>query len=211
MNGILKSPISTITCIVVGLIVLAGYFFNVEEISFLRGLLLHWAIILTGVTLLVGVVNLISIHLGKITKKTKGSLNSVFLVGSFLFTLIIAGYFGISSVWSLWIYNSILVPIETSLLAILAIFLILTLPRMLSRRMGIDSVVFIVVIIFVLLGSIPIFRTYIPGLFGENGIYKSVINLLGVSGIRGILLGIALGVTATGIRVLLGSDRPYGG
>ncbi len=27
---------------------------------------------------------------------------------------------------------------------------------------------------------------------------------------RGLLLGVALGATVTGLRVLLGSDRPYG-
>jgi hypothetical protein len=30
-------------------------------------------------------------------------------------------------------------------------------------------------------------------------------------GARGILLGVALGATATGLRVLLGTERPYGG
>ena len=211
MNKFLKSPISTITCISVALIVLAGYFFDLGNIMVLRDLLLNWAIILAGVALLVGLINLISMHLGKIKNKTKGSLNSVVLIGSFILTLIIAGYFGLANEWSLWIYNSILVPIETSLIAILAIFLILTLPRMLNRRMGMESIFFIVIVIFMLLGSISIFGEYIPGLYGENGIHKSIINFVGVSGIRGLLLGIALGATATGIRVIIGSDRPYGG
>jgi len=32
-----------------------------------------------------------------------------------------------------------------------------------------------------------------------------------VAGARGILLGVSLGVIATGVRILIGSDRPYGG
>jgi hypothetical protein len=210
MNKFLKSPISTINCILVGLIVLAGYFFDLGKITFLRDLLLNWAIILAGVALLVGLINLISTHLGKIKNKEKNSLNSAVLIGSFILTLIIVGYFGLATEWSLWIYNSILVPIETSLIAILATFFILTLPRMFSRRMGTESILFIIIVIFMLLGSISIFGTYIPGLFGENGLHKSIINFVGVSGIRGLLLGIALGATATGIRVIIGSDRPYG-
>jgi len=31
------------------------------------------------------------------------------------------------------------------------------------------------------------------------------------AGVRGILLGVALGTVATGFRLLIGADRPYGG
>jgi hypothetical protein len=211
MNLSIKSPISTFACILVAIIVLVGYFFNLGSISLLRDLLLNWAIILAGVALMVGVINLVRMHLRKVENKAKGSLNSIVLVCSFFLTLAIAGYFGLASDWSQWIYNSILVPIETSLIAILAIFLILTLPKMLKRRMGMESVFFIAVILFILLGYISIFGEYIPAIFGDNGLYRSIINLVAISGIRGLLIGIALGAIATGIRVIIGSDRPYGG
>jgi hypothetical protein len=32
-----------------------------------------------------------------------------------------------------------------------------------------------------------------------------------MAGARGILLGVALGTVATGLRILIGADRPYGG
>jgi len=32
-----------------------------------------------------------------------------------------------------------------------------------------------------------------------------------IAGARGLLLGVALGTVATGIRILIGVDRPYGG
>jgi len=32
-----------------------------------------------------------------------------------------------------------------------------------------------------------------------------------MAGIRGILMGVALGSIATGLRILMGADRPYGG
>ncbi|NIR13173.1 MAG: hypothetical protein GWN86_04170 [Desulfobacterales bacterium] len=42
--------------------------------------------------------------------------------------------------------------------------------------------------------------------------FKSlIIYLPAVGGARGILLGVALGVIATGIRVIIGTDKPYGG
>ncbi len=38
-----------------------------------------------------------------------------------------------------------------------------------------------------------------------------VVNLLPEAGARGILLGVALGSVTTGLRILMGVDRPYGG
>jgi hypothetical protein len=38
-----------------------------------------------------------------------------------------------------------------------------------------------------------------------------IVQVPSVGGARGILLGVALGTIATGLRILMGSDRPYGG
>ena len=37
------------------------------------------------------------------------------------------------------------------------------------------------------------------------------LNRLPLAGARGILLGVALGSLTTGLRILLGADRPYSG
>jgi hypothetical protein len=39
----------------------------------------------------------------------------------------------------------------------------------------------------------------------------SALNSLPVAGARGILLGVALGSLTTGLRILIGADRPYSG
>jgi hypothetical protein len=36
-------------------------------------------------------------------------------------------------------------------------------------------------------------------------------NVFSTGGARGLLIGIALGVLLTGLRVIFGVDRPYGG
>jgi hypothetical protein len=47
-------------------------------------------------------------------------------------------------------------------------------------------------------------------LWGELPIIKDwILNVPTLAGVRGILLGVALGTIATGLRILLGADRPY--
>ncbi len=69
-----------------------------------------------------------------------------------------------------------------------------------------ESFFFVLFAIIVLLGQVPI-SIY---LWPELPIVKDwIINVPALAGVRGILLGVALGTIATGLRILMGTDRPY--
>jgi len=118
------------------------------------------------------------------------------------------GFFKPASQWSLWIFNFIQIPIETSLLAILAIILIVAVARMVSERRNIFSLIFILTVFLILLGTITVPFIDLPAI-KEMRVW--VVGVWATAGARGILLGVALGTIATGIRILLGTDRPYSG
>jgi hypothetical protein len=44
-----------------------------------------------------------------------------------------------------------------------------------------------------------------------QGVRNFLVHGLASGGARGILIGVALGTIATGLRVIIGSDRPYDG
>jgi hypothetical protein len=50
-------------------------------------------------------------------------------------------------------------------------------------------------------------------ILGEAGTQLATrfLNMFSGGGARGLLIGIALGTLLTGLRVLFGADRPYGG
>jgi hypothetical protein len=64
------------------------------------------------------------------------------------------------------------------------------------------------VILLVLLGSFSITPVTLPFL---QSIREWILRVPALGGARGLLLGIALGTITTGIRILMGTDRPYGG
>jgi hypothetical protein len=207
----LKVPLSAAIAIAFGLIVLVGYFIELPLLSTLRQVLLQWAIAIAAVALLVGVCNLFYVHWQKASAGQKGSLYSALLIFSLLLTLGVAGYLGPTADWSMWIFNYVQVPVETSLMAILSVALAVAGLRLLSRRLTVFSVVFIGTGVLMLLGTAPLFGVIIPGLHGPLGIRAFLAQVPAVAGARGILLGVALGSIATGLRVLLGSERPYRG
>ncbi len=199
--------IAAAVAIATGLIVLIGYF--LPALAGVQGILLNWAIILAGVAALVGVFNLISVHGDKIRRREKGSVYSALL----LITLVATFLFGIalgpdnSNMRSL--VNAVIVPVESSLMALLSVTLLYASIRLLRRRIDLMSIIFLLTAVFMLIASATL-----P--FGEIGPLNDVVRpwmqqVLALGGARGILIGVALGTLTTGLRVLLGADRPYGG
>jgi hypothetical protein len=131
------------------------------------------------------------------------------LLASLFITIIIVGLSGPTGAWSIWIFNTFQVPIEISLLAILAVILVYAAARMVTRKPRWQTILFLITVLVVLLGSVPLF--FIDQIDSLNALQGWLSQVPAVAGARGLLLGVALGTIATGLRILMGVDRPYGG
>ncbi len=208
MTSRLKTPFSVAIAMAVGIIILLGYFVDIPILVSLRTIFLRWSVILAAIALVLGIINLLSVHWGKIVTDKPGGFYSTLLIISFILTLTVAAIFSPTGTWALWIYNNIQVPVETSLMALLAVILVYAGTRVLSRRITLLSLVFIITVLLVLIGTATLPVLELPLL---NDIRAWIERVPAVAGSRGILLGVALGTIATGLRVLMGADRPYGG
>jgi len=205
-----KSPfllINALIAIVTGVVVLVGYF--VPQLAGIRELLLQWAVILAAFALLVGVVNLLMVHLKKMGKVKKGGIYSLILWVAFFITVGVVALDGPDGSKSVLLFDIIQIPVEASLMALLAVTLAVASIRLLRRRAGLFTYIFIGTALLVLLGTAPLYGIGEISFLGQ--VRTWITGVLSVAGARGILLGVALGTVATGIRVLMGVDRPYGG
>lgn len=203
----MRNPLYPAVAIGVGIVVLLGYFLQIDLLVNVRIMFLEWATILVGIALLVGVVNLLIVHWHKATSDHPNRYNSIALLVGLFVTLLIVGYFGPTNPVSMWIFNYIQIPIEASLMALLSIVLIYAGVRLLRRKPNLMTIVFIATAVVILLMSGPLFGIDIPGL-AELRIWIGKVPA--VAGARGIMLGISLGIIAAGLRILMGADRPYG-
>jgi hypothetical protein len=131
------------------------------------------------------------------------------LLVAMLVTFAITLWEGSRAETPMWIFTYIQLPVETSLMAVLAVSLTLAAARMFQHRNDRMSIVFVVTIFVLLVSSGPLFGVEIPLFTRTLGPYLT--NFLSVGAMRGLLIGVALGTVATGLRVLIGADRPYGG
>ncbi|MEX1071963.1 MAG: hypothetical protein WEC37_04985 [Anaerolineales bacterium] len=206
MNSRLRAPVSTAVAIAVGFLVLISLL--IPGLEDLRNQILNWAILLAAIALLLGLANLFQVHFHKVREREQPIYSFVLLV-AMLATFGFTVWLGSQSEVSSWIFNYVQLPVETSLMAVLAITLTIAAARFLQRRNDMMSIVFIVTLFVVLLGSGPLFGLELPFFTRVLGPYVN--NFLSASAARGLLIGVGLGTLATGIRILLGADRPYGG
>ena len=149
--------LSAVIAIAAGLIVLLGYIFPEDLLLNIRVTLLQWAIILAAVAVIVGVFNLLGVHWSKIKNRKKGNIYSILLLVSLFATFVLGlGPPGPDSVPLQFALNSIIVPSEAALMALLAITLLYASSRLLRRRIDFMTILFLCTTIVILLGTVPL-------------------------------------------------------
>ena len=215
---------SVITILAVGFTLLT---YLVPALAGLRSVLVELAVIVAAFAMLIGVVNVLHVHGTNILRR-RGWFYSLVLLLSFVGVLLVALFDLVlslnrasgaalaqqatSGAAMTLVYQYILIPIQASLTALLPFFLAFAAYRTLRIRRTVGStlgaVVFLVTAMVVLLGQLPL--SDLPPLVG-NGLRtarEAIIGVWAMAGMRGILLGVALGILATALRVLIGADRP---
>jgi hypothetical protein len=204
----MRAPVAAAVAIGIGLVVLAGYFLPFPLLTSLQSTLLGWAVVVGAFAGLVAITNLVLNHWRKLTGKVNRDFYSLFTLIGFAIALIAGLYFGPGDPLIKQGVQATIVPVETSLMAVLAITLGYASLRLLRQRRDGMSILFVIsAVVFLILSSgfltglnIPIVRDIV-----------AFIDRLPVAGSRGILLGVALGGLTTGLRILMGADRPYSG
>ena len=193
--------------IATGLIVLSGYFFPNPQLDVLRLWLTDWAIVIAAMAILVGIVNLVAVQMEKVRSRGQNGVYGLILIFSLVITFTLGMILKPDHPWLQLTLNAIIVPGEASLMALLAVTLIYASIRLFRYRFDLTSILFLVTTLIALIAIVPTPFGPLPG----SAAIRQLTELLSSGGARGLLLGIALGTLLTGLRVLFGIDRPYGG
>ena len=211
----MRSPVSTAVAIGFGLITLVGYLLP-PDFADIRALIVGWAVILVAVASLVAIISLVQTHMRKMAARRNPDRYSVFTLLFFTITFLAGSATYITgayrSEYQQIFVNSIQVPVEATLMAVLAVTLTLASFRLFQRRRGLLTTSFVVsalVFLLVYSGATVLLESFFPD--DLTGVLLGIVQILPVAGGRGILLGIALGSIMAGLRILFGVERPYSG
>jgi len=205
----MRSPVSAAIAIAMGLIVLAGYFIANPILQAVRSVILGWAVILAGIAMLVGIINLIIVHVHKAIAPVRRNYYSIVLLVGLAATVVAGVVLGTGDARFQRVVTAIQEPVEISLLAVLTVTLAYAGLRLFQRRSGWMPVVFLISAVVFLLMAANIFAGAVN--LPVIGDLLGFLSRLLVAGARGLLLGMALGGLTAGLRILIGADRPYSG
>ena len=191
-----------------------------------------WFDILASIAFILGGGNLLKIHLKKISDKSVGWAYSAITLAAFLITLFVGlGKVGVnpnplypeyglsghyreigSPFW--WLYEYAFKPLTATMFAMLAFYISSAAFRA-FRAKNIEAILLLVTAFIILLGRTfaGVYLTawlpdWMSGLKIEN-LTVFIMSVFNTAGNRAIMIGIALGIASTSLKVLLGVDRSY--
>ena len=191
-----------------------------------------WFDILASIAFILGGGNLLKIHLKKISDKSVGWAYSAITLAAFLITLFVGlGKVGVnpnslypeyglsghyreigSPFW--WLYEYAFKPLTATMFAMLAFYISSAAFRA-FRAKNIEAILLLGTAFIILLGRTfaGVYLTawlpdWMSGLKIEN-LTVFIMSVFNTAGNRAIMIGIALGIASTSLKVLLGLDRSY--
>jgi hypothetical protein len=207
--SILKRALPAILALLIGGIVLVAVFVPYPLLSLVAAYLIDVAVILAAFALLLGLLNVLRVHVRRIREGGSARFYSFVLLAGMLVVLLLGlpsfpnQPSGPAQPAIRWIFEYIQMPIQASFSALLVFFLATAAYRALRVRNA-ESAVMCVVALLVLVGQVSV------GLVPLLPELKDwILDVPTMAGVRGILLGVALGTVLTGIRLLMGVERPY--
>jgi hypothetical protein len=187
-----------------GLLTLIGLIVggSAGTISVLTGAILQLVVVLVSFTILLGILNLLLIHVIRVLRLRRGFIYSLALVISAGAVLVLWLTGGDQANRDL--LESAQLSVESALAALLVFALVYGAYRIMRRRVSWGAALFVVSLLIVLIGALPLEEVNFIA-----QVRDWLLNVPVSAGARGLLLGIALASVVAGVRVLTGQDLSY--
>jgi hypothetical protein len=204
----MRGPIPVAVAFLAGIFMVISFFSANPAIERVSGDFLNWVSIVSGFTILLGVVSIAHANWSKIQRRKEGWPYAVVLL-VFLAVMLVSGFSeGIDSgtVYD-WLFTNLQAPMMTTMFSLLAFFIASAAYRAFRAR-TLQATLLLVTAIIVMLGRIPVGQAINSNLPDVANWIMAVPNMAAQ---RGIIIGAALGAAATALRIILGLERTYMG
>lgn len=197
-----------IMAVAIGALTLVGLLFSIPAISRLT---LTWGALMAALALLLGILNLFNVHLRRLLEQRNLYSGLLVITMTFVFLTAVTDQLGLTDGLVEDIFTYVQMPLEAAVASLLLFFLLFAGVRLLKRNRSFHPVLFLSVVIFAIAGGLIMQLTFVPRpvSLAVARVAALVEAVVVTAGVRGLLIGIALGTVMLSIRILLGLERPY--
>ena len=183
-----------------------------------------WLAIVFAFAIWLGALNLIKISALKIINKKSDWIHGLLIIVSFLLIVgvgLYEGYRGLAAEPTFsyrdpgtgfnWLYINVYSSLSATMFALLAFFVASASYRAFRAR-NFEATLLLLAAFFVMLGRVPVgdmITSWLPVNYQMSHWANWIMNVLNTAGQRAIMIGIALGLVSTSLRIILGLERSY--
>jgi hypothetical protein len=183
----------------------------------------NWYLVVAAFAIFLGVLNLMQLSLLKVVRKRQGWIYAAVIIVSFLVMV----YFGMVQGWLgllpeggsyedpgtafSWMFDNVYSPLSAMMFALLAFFVASASYRAFRARSK-EATMLLVSGFVVMLGRVSAgdwISSWMPKGYWLSDAADWIMNYPNTAGQRAIMIGIALGVVSTSLRLILGLERSY--
>jgi hypothetical protein len=202
----MKREIPLMIVTVTGIIMFIQYFvpsnFSEDVFTFLQ----DWVMVIGILSLPLGIWSLVKANVQKLSISGERFYSAVLLLG--FLVMVVSGWMPDwrSKGVHLAIFQNVLIPIQSTIFSLLAFFVASAAYRAFRARSALATILlltaFIIMLRFIPMGPVSDVN---------NWLVEKILMVPNMAAKRAIAMGIALGATATAIKIILGIERTYMG
>lgn len=213
----MRREIPILIAIVVGFVYVIQFFVPHPPLNKFQDWGNDWIQIIAGFAIILGVLNLLKVSLEKVYKKSKGWGYAVIIIIGFLI-MTLAGLLGGRTYQNpgtsfYYLFFNIYFPLNATMFAILAFFVASASYRAFRARNK-EATLLLLAAVFLMLGRTPLgdyMSSWLPTDWQLKNISDWIMDFPQTAGQRAIMIGIALGIISTSLRVITGLERTFVG
>lgn len=211
----MRREVPLIITFVVGIVFVIQYFIPHPPFDELNNWFSDWFSIVAAFAIWLGALNLMKISAQKVFRRKEDWGYAAVIIVSFLLMTLIGLFSGEDfrepGTPFDWLYVNAYMPLSATMFAILAFFVASASYRAFRAR-NVEATLLLLAAFFVMLGRVPIgdmISGFMPDAYQLSDLATWIMNFPQAAGQRAIMIGIALGLVSTSLRIILGIERSY--
>ena len=211
----MRREVPLLITFVVGIVFVIQYFIPHYPFNQMNDWFSDWFSIVAAFAIWLGALNLMKISFQKVFKQKEDWGFALVIILSFLLMVVIGltagkNYRDPGTTFD-WLYVNVYIPLSATMFAILAFFVASASYRAFRAR-NFEATLLLLAAFFVMLGRVPLgdmVSGFMPEHWRLSDFATWIMNFPQAAGQRAIMIGIALGLVSTSLRIILGIERSH--
>jgi len=204
----MRREIPLAICFLLGVVMTVQFFIPHAYSQWLLANMEKWLIIIAIFALLLGLLNLIKIHVQKVTRRRRDWVYSIVALSGVAASIVTGFGWGIGAESPFMkLYNYIQIPMQATMFSLLAFYIASASFRTFRAR-TLEATLLLIAAVIVMLGRVPLGHVVEDGL-RLPAISEWILDYPNMAAKRGIMIGVGLGAISTALKIILGIERSW--